>query len=440
MKKKSLFLFAFLFSFLQSIAQNPIVPPGIYIADPSSHVWPNGKMYIYGSVDINTNHYCSWKYHVMSSENLIDWTIHKNTFASKGKNDQVPYSDKLLFAPDCQYKNNTYYLYYCQPDREKAEGVAVSKNPEGPFKNGKLIHTGKYSEIDPCVFIDDDGQAYYIWGQFTAKMAKLKPNMLEIDSSTIVDNVVTENEHFFHEGGYMVKRNGIYYFIYAHMGRAQRPTCIGYATSKSPMGPFEYGGIIIDNDHCDPGNWNNHGSIVEYNGQWYVFYHRATHGSQKMRKACIEPITFNEDGSIPEVEMTSQGVGKPLPATKKIDAERACLMFGNIRIQAFTEDNEELGQIYNNDRAAFKYVNFDADIDSVMIRVKPGVEASTVLLRIGTPWGKQIAAVHVEGNKKNSWKTITAPVEPVKEKQALWLIFYGKKQQELVSLDWLKFK
>ena len=68
------------------------------------------------------------------------------------------------------------------------------------------------NEIDPCVFIDDDGQGYYIWGQFSAKIAKLKPNMMEIDSTTIKDNIVTEKEHYFHEGGYMVKRNGIYYY------------------------------------------------------------------------------------------------------------------------------------------------------------------------------------------------------------------------------------
>ena len=84
--------------------------------------------------------------------------------------------------------------------------------------------------------------------------------MLEVDTTTIVDGLVTEQEHFFHEGSSMRKRNGIYYMVYSHL-RKGRPTCIGYATSRSPLGPFEYGGVIVDNAGCDPESWNNHGSI-----------------------------------------------------------------------------------------------------------------------------------------------------------------------------------
>ncbi|NEW85167.1 MAG: family 43 glycosylhydrolase, partial [Mariniphaga sp.] len=318
-------LFIFIVGFSGIVfSQNPIVPAGIYIADPSAHQWKDGKMYVYGSRDESPDYYCSHNHDVMSSSDLKSWHITENSFASKGNNDQVSYSDDFLYAPDCQYKNGVYYLYYCLANNTKTEGVATSKSPTGPFMNGTNIKVFNHNEIDPCVFIDDDGQAYYIWGQFTAKVARMKPNMMAIDSSTIKDNVVTEKEHFFHEGGYMVKRNGIYYFIYAHMGRAGRPTCIGYATSKSPMGPFKYGGVIIDNDHCDPGCWNNHGSIAEFNGKWYVFYHRSTHGSNTMRKACVEPITFNADGSINEVEMTTQGVSAPLMANTELDAARAC--------------------------------------------------------------------------------------------------------------------
>ena len=261
-------------------AQNPIVPSGVYIADPSAHAWSDGKMYVYGSRDESPYYYCSWKYDVLYSADLKHWTVCKNSFASKGEGDQVPYSDDLLYAPDVQYRNRNYYLYYCLATNVNTEGVAVSFSPEGPFLNGRVINTYGINQIDPCVFIDDDGQAYLIWGQGTAKMAKLRPGMTEIDPSTIRDSVVTEKEHFFHEGGYMVKRNGIYYFIYAHMGRAGRPTCIGYATGSHPMGPFKYGGVIIDNDHCDPAVWNNHGSIVEFHGRWYVFYHRSTHASK----------------------------------------------------------------------------------------------------------------------------------------------------------------
>jgi len=438
--KKS-FIIILLTLFVQTVlAQNPIVPPGTYIADPSAHVWKNGKIYIYGSRDESPNYYCSWLHYVLESADLKSWTIHKDAFMSKGENDGVPYSDEILYAPDCQFRNGTYYLYYCLATNKNTEGVATSTSPTGPFTNGKIINLKGIDQIDPCVFIDDDGQAYYIWGQFTAKIAKLKPNMLEIDSTTIKDNIVTEKEHFFHEGGYMVKRKGIYYFVYAHMGRAGRPTCIGYATSKSPMGPFKYGGVIVDNDHSDPGCWNNHGSIAEFKGKWYVFYHRSTHGSYTMRKACVEPITFNADGSINEVEMTTQGASDPLNARTKFDAERACLLYGNVRVQAIAEDNEELGKIMNDDAAAYKYLNFDGEVTTFKAHIAPGAKPATLNISIDSPWGQRLGSIAIPGNGDNkTWQTFTCNVKTPKGVHALWFKFYGEGDN-LFNLDWFTFE
>jgi arabinoxylan arabinofuranohydrolase len=170
------FLLVLVFN-IPSFPQNPISPPGVYIADPSAHVWADGKLYIYGSNDESDKYFCSWTHHVLSTSDLKTWELSRDVFSSKGEKDQVPYNDNILYAPDCQYKNGTYYLYYCQPGND-AEGVATSKSPLGPFVNGKKINLKGINEIDPCVFIDDDGQGYYIWGQFSAKMAKLKPNMI----------------------------------------------------------------------------------------------------------------------------------------------------------------------------------------------------------------------------------------------------------------------
>jgi len=419
--------------------QNPIVPAGLYIADPSAHVWKDGKMYVYGSRDESPKYYCSWDHYVLSSSDLINWEITKNAFASKGPNDQVPYSDDKLYAPDCMYKDGTWYLYYCLANSRNTEGVATSKSPLGPFINGKVIDTKGINEIDPCVFMDDDGQTYYIWGQFNAKMAKLKPNMTEIDQSTIKDSVVTEKEHFFHEGGYMVKRNGIYYFIYTHMGRANRATCIGYSTSKSPMGPFKYGGVIIDNDHCDPAVWNNHGSIVEMNHQWYVFYHRSTHGCVTMRKACIEPIHFNEDGSIPEVEMTTQGAGKPLKASTRIEAERACLLFGNVRVMDFEKDKEDLEGIYNEDKAGYKYIDFGNGVNRFTVNVMAGTKGGVIDLWIDQPWGPSIGSIEIPANVDGKkWETISGKIKGAKGVHALWLRF-NASDNESYKLDWFVF-
>ena len=431
---------------LQSFAQNPVSPPGIYIADPSAHVWEDGKLYVYGSLDESTDYYCSHRHHVLSTDDMIHWTLHENVFASKGEGDEVSYSDSLLYAPDVWYRDGTYYMYYCLNNPKQTEGVAPSKNPEGPFVNGTPIDLHGKNQIDPAVFVDDDGQGYYIWGQFQAKMAKLKPNMKEIDESTITENVVTEDEHFFHEGGYLVKRNGIYYFVYAHMGRADRPTCIGYATSTSPMGPYTYGGVIVDNDHSDPEVWNNHGSIVEFKGQWYVFYHRSTHGNVMMRKACVEPIEFLADGSIPEVEMTSQGTGPPFEATKTIPAERACLLYGHVRIEAVSKDNEALRLTRKGDNMAYKYIDFGKGVQKVTFSVAPGKMAGKIDLSLDRRWRGSIATLEIPGGGDGTqWQTFTVDVKNASGVHALWLRIGSDEKEkigreDLFNIDWFRFE
>ena len=427
----------FIFSCL---AQNPIVPPGIYFADPAAHVWQDGKFYVYGSVDESTNYYCSHRYHVLSTSDMKQWNIHQDVFASSGKEDEVPYNDKLLFAPDCMEKDGKYYLYYCQPDREVAEGVAISDSPVGPFTFSQQINTGGYEEIDPGIFTDDDGQAYYLWGQFTLKMAKMMPDMITVDTTTIMDHVLTEEEHYFHEGAFMTKRNGIYYLVFADISRANAPTCLGYATSHNPMGPYTYRGVIIDNDNSDPAVWNNHGSMAEFNNQWYVFYHRSTHNSRMMRKPCVEPIFFREDGSIPEVEMTSQGAGAPLSATEKIEAERACLLFGNARIRLTEPGNEEVGAIHHNDRVGYKYIVFSNDIKKVNARVRASEKSSKIVLSHHMPWQSPFVTLDVPAATNNEWVEIEADLAyPIDGTYALWMKFYGDPKMEL-DLDWFVFE
>jgi arabinoxylan arabinofuranohydrolase len=428
-------------------AQNPICPSGLNIADPTARVWKDGRLYVYGSRDESLNYYCSYDYWVLSTSDLINWEFSPNVFASKGENDQIPWNDLALYAPDAMYKNGMYYLYYCQ--QRGLEGVATSKSPTGPFTNTREIYLKKKHQVDPTVFIDDDGQAYYLWGQFQAKIAKLKPNMMEIDTTTIIDNLLTEKEHFFHEGVFMVKRNGIYYLVYADMSRKGMPTCIGYATSKSPLGPYKYGGVIVDNDGCDPTSWNNHGSIVEFKGQWYVFYHRTTNGVINSRKACIEPIFFNEDGSINEVEMTSQGAGGPLDAFSKIEAERACLMFGNVRIEYLSFDktnplnpsnNDQLGKIKNKDWAAYKYIDFGTGATTVTVNVAPGSKPGEIRFRLDNVWGKPLGLLEIPGG--GDGKTFTqlmANISLTKGVHALYLDF-SANDNDSFNVDWFEFK
>ncbi|MBN2665119.1 MAG: family 43 glycosylhydrolase [Bacteroidales bacterium] len=404
-------------------AQNPIVPEGVYIADPSAHVWADGKIYVYGSRDESPEYYCSKSYRVLSSDDLKGWKVSGESFASAGPGDQVPYSDAYLYAPDAQYYKGKYYLYYCLSSAINTEGVAVSDSPLGPFKNGTPIDVGRFNQIDPGVFIDDDGNAYYVWGQFNAKMARMKHNMMEIDTATIVENVITEEDHFFHEGCFMIKRNGLYYLVYADVSRGGAPTCLGYSVSSKPMGPYTYKGVIIDNRFCDPNIWNNHGSIAEFMDRWYVFYHRATNGSVAMRKACLEPITFREDGTIPEVVMTSQGAGDPLDAFSDTDAARACLLYGNVRIKTLRNGNEVLGEIWTRDKVAFRYLDFGNGADSLSLRLKPGNKSFRINISAGSVWTGSLGSIEVPAQASDEWITVTMAVKPVKGIHILWFTF-----------------
>lgn len=388
--------------FIQN-TRNPILPLECHVPDSEGHVMPDGKLYIYGSFDNRSDVYCSDFYRVVSTPDMRNWTVHDTSLrgqdipwfnnpdaprypgidwskptpfiikmlekdAAEGKDMKAEFEKEnvgpkpaLLFAPDCIERNGVYYLYFCMPD--DSEGVAVSDKPEGPFTNPVQLPCGG---IDPAIFIDDDGQAYYYWGQLFSHGVKLNEDMISFDREQIVDDLVTEEKHFFHEGSSMRKIGDTYYYVYADMERG-KPTSLGYSTSKSPMGPFTYGGIIIDNDGCDPASWNNHGSIECFNGQWYVFYHRCSRGCQQYRRLCIEPITINPDGSIDEVKMTSQGVGEPFAPGETIMGYQACGLTGSVYIGVDEQWGEKLTNISDGDTALFRYVKSDRDWTGVQL-------------------------------------------------------------------------
>jgi hypothetical protein len=196
--------------------------------------------------------------------------------------------------------------------------------------------------------------------------------------------------------------------------------------------------VIVDNDGCDPNSWNNHGSIVEFKGQWYVFYHRTTNGVVNARKTCVEPIFFNEDGSITEVEMTSQGAGKPLDAFSNIEAERACLLFGGVRIESYSWDqtnpvnpsnNDQLGQIENKDWAAYKYINFGNGASEVTLRVAPGAKPGKITFKLDNTWGAPYGTIDIPGGGDGkTWTTLSCKIKEMKGVHALYLTFAGEEK------------
>ena len=359
-----------------NFAHNPILPADCFIPDVEAHTWGDGRIYLYGSFDIQgREQYCSDVYHVYSSDDMVNWTDHGQSFSLA---DTAWARDcAALYAPDCAYKDGWYYLYYCVPDGRC--GVAKSQSPTGPFEDVGPIE-GVWG-IDPAVLVDDDGQAYIYWGQLTwGKAAKLKDNMVEIDPDTVTD-MLTIEEHEFHEGSSVKKINGKYYFLFADTHRhGNRPTSLGYAVSDTPLGKYEYKGVLIDNFGCDPSVWNNHGSMECFKGQWYVFYHRSTHNGVMSRHVCVEPIFLDEEGNIGEVKQTTSGVGAPIPAKNHFPANLACELTGRAYLAGDPDSPENLvlTRVGDGDTATYRYLQFN-DETTFRIRMKNNAECRVEL-------------------------------------------------------------
>ena len=406
-----------------NFAHNPILPEHIFVPDVEAHAWEDGRMYLYGSFDIKGNmSFCSDVHHVYSSSDLIHWTDHGVAFSIA---DSTWAKDcGVLYAPDCAYRNGWYYLYYCVPDGRC--GVAKSKSPTGPFEDVGQIEG--VLGIDPAVLIDDDGQAYLYWGQLTwCHAAKLKENMVEIEQDTVCTPLTVE-EHEFHEGSSVKKINGKYYYLFADTHRHGdpdrpdgRPSCLGYAISDHPMHGFVYGGVIIDNFGCDPGVWNNHGSIECFDGQWYVFYHRSTHGAEYSRHVCIEPIYFEKDGSIREVKMTSCGAAPAIKATEDIRASLACELSGRVRIAGDPDAAYVLvlDKVAHGDSATYRYLDFDFE-NLFSISMKSDANCRVELYIDG----KYHADVKVPACEQ--CKKTTARIPPITGRRTLTFQLYGR--------------
>lgn len=324
MKNKRLFLLsAFLVIIGTLKAQNPIITDQ-FTADPTAKVF-EGKMYVYPSHDIPSpierlkEWFCMADYHVFSSDNLVDWTDH-GVILSQENVPWVAPDSYSMWAPECVYKNGKYYFYF--PSTPKGEGkrgfsigVAIADKPYGPFTPQATPIEG-VNGIDPCVLIDKDGQAYIYWSGRGMSVAKLKDNMLELASEPIQIQGLPEG---FKEGPFAFERNGKYYFTFPWV--KEKTEVLAYAMGDNPMGPFEFKGIIMDESPTDC--WTNHHSLVEYKGQWYLFYHHNDYSPEfdKNRSARVDSLFFNPDGTIQKVTPTLRGVGIT-DARKEIQLDR----------------------------------------------------------------------------------------------------------------------
>jgi len=316
----------------------------MYTADPSAHVF-EGKLYIYPSHDlVNTglddgkgDHFKMQDYHVFSMEDIGAPCIdHGEALHVK----DVPWASRQMWAPDAAYKDGKYYLYFPAKDKDDIFriGVAVGDRPEGPFKAEPNYIQGSYS-IDPAVFVDDDGKAYFyvggLWGGQLEKwqtgqyvqgdenivagddgpqgdepglgvmIAELNDDMVSLKTELKESKILDENgepitagdkDRWFFEAPWIHKHNGKYYLSYS-----TGPThYLCYAESDSPTGPFKYKGRILE----PVIGWTTHHSIVKFKGKWYLFYHDSSMsgGQTHLRNMMFTELDISEDGTIKTVK------------------------------------------------------------------------------------------------------------------------------------------
>lgn len=322
-------------SFSMSLADNPVIQTH-FSPDPAPMVY-NGTVYMYTGDDIpGTDFYYMTRWRVMSSTDMVNWTDHGSPISLES----FEWARDRAWAAQCIERNGRFYWYICAQNTQNdmAIGVAVADSPTGPFKDtlGKpLIINGSWSNIDPTVYIDDDGQAYLYWGNGSLYYVKLNKDMISYSGDIVTvpitvesfggirgnKNAETPNKDMFVEGPWLYKRNNLYYMMFAGMGKGGET--LSYSTSASPVGPWKYQGKIMEDQKLN--SFTNHGGIIDYKGNSYLFYHSGLlpNGGSYGRASCIEQFTYNTDGTIPTVIATKEGpepVGEINPY-KRVEAE-----------------------------------------------------------------------------------------------------------------------
>jgi hypothetical protein len=426
-------------------AQNPVIRDQ-FTADPSARVF-NGKVYLYPSHDIPTppqkpgrkDWFCMEDYHVFSSENLTDWTDH-GVIVTQNEVAWAKPDSYSLWAPDCIDKNGKYYFFFPAPPgdtiygRGFLTGVAVADNPSGPFIPEPVPMKGVRG-IDPCPFIDKDGQAYLYWAMGNIFVAKLNEQMTGLASEPVV--IANLPKKGLKEGPYLFERNGIYYLTYPHV--QNKTECLEYAMGNSPMGPFEVAGVIMD--ESPTGCWTNHQSFIHFKDQWYLFYHQNDLSPKfdKNRSVRIDSMFFNADGTIRKVIPTLRGVGLT-DASKQIQIDRYSRLSDRGASVAFIDTLDTFGgwkTILDTPDAWAQYNSVDfgsGEFKSVEVRAR-SVNGGTIQVRLDRTDGPVVAEVSVP--KGNDWKTTDAEVDQVKNGVHHLIVV---SEDSPVEIDWIRFK
>jgi arabinoxylan arabinofuranohydrolase len=425
-------------------ADNPIVQT-IYTADPAPLVY-NGRVYLYTGHDEDNSTYFTMKdWRVWSSADMVNWTDHGSPLSLS----TFSWASANAWAGQTVQRNGKFYWYVPMTVRATGQmgiGVAVSSSPTGPFTDAigrPLVSNG---QIDPTVFIDDDGQAYLYWGNPDLWYVRLNADMTSYSGSPTKIALTTagfgtrtgdaNRPTLYEEGPWVYKRNGLYYLVFAAKCCSE---FIAYSTAPGPTGPWTYRGTIMPTQGS---SFTNHPGVIDFAGGSYFFYHNGAlpGGGGYTRSVAVEKFSYNADGTIPGISMTAAGapqIGTLDPYTRQ-EAETIAWESG-VETEAATEGGRNVGYIDNGDYLKVKGVGFGAGATSFTARVASGAGGGNIELRLGSPTGTLAGTCAVPGTGGwQTWTSVTCPVSGATGTQDLYLRFTGGGGS-LFNVNWWQF-
>jgi arabinoxylan arabinofuranohydrolase len=438
MRNKNLIIFSLMLimAFANTIcsADNPIVQTK-YTADPAPMVY-NDTVFLYtGHDEDDATGFKMLNWLLYTSTDMVNWTD-RGSVASLKAFKWAP--NNGAWAAHVVYRNGKFYMY-C-PIHLKGIGVLVSNSPYGPFTDplGKPLINNSVDDIDPTVFIDDDGQAYMYWGNPSCYYVKLNPDMISYSGGI---NKISSKPSDYQEGPWLYKRNGNYYLAYAS---TCCPEGIGYAMSKSPAGPWTWKGKIMDPNSASSGN---HPGIIDYKGKTYCFgfnYYLnslETTVHRERRSVCVDLMSYNADGTIVKMPWWSKS-GAPQIGTLnpylQTEAETICYSSG-VKTESCSEGGMDVCNIENGDYIKVKGVNFGSGANAFNARMASATSGGNIEIRLDSLTGTLVGTCAVSGTGGwQNWVTKSCTVSGATGTHDLYLKFTGGSGF-LFNVNWWKF-
>ena len=438
-----------LLSAQRAFADNPIVQTS-YTADPAPMLY-NGVLYLYTShdEDVTVNNFFTMNdWRLYSTVDMVNWT----DLGSPAGWKSYSWGTGDAWAVQAIPRNGKFYLYTPINNSTGSKiGVLVGNNPWGPFTDplGKaLISTGS-GNIDPTVFIDSDGQAYLYWGNPTLYYVKPNTDMISFPGSPTAVSLTTagfgvrsntDRATAYEEGPWFYKRGSLYYIVYPADGTPEK---ISYTTSSSPTGPWTYRGDIMAKESGTGSSFTNHPGVIDYQGHSYFFYHNGAlpGGGGYKRSVCIEEFTYNADGTIPTIKMSTTGPAAVATLNPFLQVEAETIAFSaGLKTEVCSEGGMDVTQINNGDYIKVKNVAFGTGATSFDARVASSTSGGSIELHLDSLTGTVIGTCAVAGTGgAQTWTTKSCTVTSTTGTHDLFLKFTGSGTGALFNFNWWRF-